>query len=1221
MCTARDGGRLGPHWVDLVESAGARCFLSLDGDGVNAAEDCDDTEPTVSSDAPQVCDGLHNDCDGENDNDAADAGGWYVDLDGARFWDSGSSVLACEVSSGTVADATDCDAVADTVYPVADEFCDGDPDNEQLAPSGLSATSEAAKETADPFLMEAVARVHTHRTIDERYELIEVLGRGGGGMVVRARDRILDREVAVKRLSLSGPQEQRSIARFVREAHIMARLEHPNIVTVHDLHQDAAGRLYLSMKLVKGMPVHRAHAAGRLVETRDVLSLMVKMCDAVAFAHAHGIVHRDIKPANVVMGDFGEAYLVDWGIARLLNTTALNDAMQPLHDGLSGLTGHGAITGTVSCMAPEQARGEEDQGPPVDVFGLGALMFFLLTGQRVRPRGETSELFHQARTEPIDLHALRALPRDIRAVLARALAFDVAHRYPDVLGLRADLNALLGGLPVSARRYGPLARVQMWLHRRRRPVMRALVAALLVGVLGVMGGLRYIHDLSAARDESALQEVRALLGQGRATWVLGQIGVAEAIFADARRKLSDLEQDTERVRFALAVVASEARQPILTLTHADGPAAFHPDGDRVVYVDQDTLRVIGLPGGGMLAHRQLPSCVVEDGAERHLEPLFVGEQPGVIWVRGSTLQWIPMTGAVESLALSAQARMVRASAGAVAVLFEDGQVRAWALPDLTPLPSYVSGQRELVGVSRDGQRVLVRDAEDERLTGSTPFQLLRLADGEVLGTAPFGNGNTDDDLTRLMTVHREHVLITPLDDAGAPILIPGEHLKWARLSRDGARLVRWTLDGDMETWDVTGEPQLESTVGAGLERSSIDMDRSGTLMMIRSSRGIDLYDTLGTGPISWLPISNETGDVEETLDIAHSPDRHLVAASSLQGMVRVWDRRTGRLLWSVHTTDQGTRALEFSPDGRFLATADRDGWSRVYDLETGALAWTLDHPGDVVIDVVWWRGGLVQTGSDGTVQFGNAAGTRKHLFEETGGTPWSLAVLADDQVAWTCKGDCPHLGLYDGESYVGHNVPDAIDNTFALCALEEGAVIGTTNGDIFWWNGSALTSLRGVTGGLQGAVTTCAVDGDRVALQGVGMEVTVFSSTDWDVLGLVTALPGGVLTWADEGVLVVAEGADLRIYDLHLYTRLSSARTDVLGRMTPDERARTVSQLCALRGAWHCASPDYARSPVERGALLSMQGEVVRATEVFREAEGPTAALWRQALASERAPR
>lgn len=279
-----------------------------------------------------------------------------------------------------------------------------------------------------------------------RYELVEPLGRGGMGAVYRVRDTALGREVAMKVLAGAALDESR--ARLEQEARILARLEHPGIVPVHDVGTLPDGRLFYVMKLVNG---HRLDAvAQRVASVPERLRLIVRVADAVAFAHAHGVVHRDLSPANIMVGTFGEVLVVDWGLAQVAGP----EGPAPV------------VAGTPGFIAPEQAEGRAT--PASDVFSLGAVLRWWMAPERGGPA---------------------RLPRALASVVERATAGDSSRRYPSAAAFAADLAAYLDGEHVAAHREGAGERVVRFAKRYRIAILLVLGYLLMRVALLMVRGL------------------------------------------------------------------------------------------------------------------------------------------------------------------------------------------------------------------------------------------------------------------------------------------------------------------------------------------------------------------------------------------------------------------------------------------------------------------------------------------------------------------------------------------------------------------------------------------------------------------------------------------------------------------------------------------------------------------------------------------------------------
>ncbi|MCB9915381.1 MAG: protein kinase [Planctomycetes bacterium] len=348
----------------------------------------------------------------------------------------------------------------------------------------------------------------------ERYEVGEELARGGMGAVHRVWDKDLERHLAMKVVlspaERDGPRDpaaaSRTLGRFLEEARVTGQLDHPGVVAVHELGVDDQGRCYFTMKLVRGIDLRevlKRHAAGDAEwSTQRLVDVVLKATEAVAYAHSKGVIHRDLKPANIMVGRFGEVYVMDWGLARVQGRPDPRDVRlavsAQVSDEVRGVRGDdspvitldGHVVGTPSYIAPEQAQGRVDElGPRADVYSLGATLYHLLAGTPPYvPRGE------ELGAQRVLLLALQGPPRPLRelapraplelvAICERAMARDPLDRYAGAAELAADLRAFLEGRTVSAFRGGAWFELRKWAARNRALAATAAVAVLLAATL------------------------------------------------------------------------------------------------------------------------------------------------------------------------------------------------------------------------------------------------------------------------------------------------------------------------------------------------------------------------------------------------------------------------------------------------------------------------------------------------------------------------------------------------------------------------------------------------------------------------------------------------------------------------------------------------------------------------------------------------------------------
>jgi CRP-like cAMP-binding protein/tRNA A-37 threonylcarbamoyl transferase component Bud32 len=288
------------------------------------------------------------------------------------------------------------------------------------------------------------AEIVTGPTLDsERFEELGVIGGGGSSIVIRAFDRVIERTVAIKVLKPGLQDDGWENDRFAKEARIHGKLEHPNIVPIYDFDRDRRGRQYLCMKFVEGVTLEDALSKlgdARLEPQRlaEFLLLLVKVCDAVSLAHSHGVIHRDLKPSNIMMSDFGQVYVLDWGIARLRTPEPAD------------LETAGSLVGTAQYMAPEQIQGLHGKlNARTEVFALGAVLYHILTG---RPP-VTQEILNATRhhktppaiVPPDQLVAGTIVPPELASIAVRAMSYDPAERYASAADLKRDIESFLRG--------------------------------------------------------------------------------------------------------------------------------------------------------------------------------------------------------------------------------------------------------------------------------------------------------------------------------------------------------------------------------------------------------------------------------------------------------------------------------------------------------------------------------------------------------------------------------------------------------------------------------------------------------------------------------------------------------------------------------------------------------------------------------------------------------
>ncbi|MEQ1892967.1 MAG: serine/threonine-protein kinase, partial [Planctomycetota bacterium] len=392
---------------------------------------------------------------------------------------------------------------------------------------------------------QVLERLLAHGAHGKRYQTRGEVARGGMGVILKVWDEDLRRELAMKvvlgeeGVASVGTVAPKMLGRFLEEAQVTGQLDHPGIVPVHELGLDERGSVFFTMRLVKGRDLkeifERVHAGDEEWTQTHVLWALLKVCDALAYAHAKGVVHRDLKPANVMIGRFGEVYVMDWGLARVLGRPDKHDLRLKRDETAQSLvqsdrradvshsadsllfTMDGDVVGTPAYMAPEQARGEiEKLGPRSDVYALGAMLYHLLAGEMPYvPAGaklsQHAVLKMTLEGPPKGLHELaRGAPEELIAISEKAMARDPEQRYADMGALGADLRAYLENRVVQAHRRGAWVEFVKWM-RRNRALATAWSAAIVVALLGLCATLFVqVRERRAAEDARRRAETSEL---------------------------------------------------------------------------------------------------------------------------------------------------------------------------------------------------------------------------------------------------------------------------------------------------------------------------------------------------------------------------------------------------------------------------------------------------------------------------------------------------------------------------------------------------------------------------------------------------------------------------------------------------------------------------------------------------------------------------------------
>jgi serine/threonine protein kinase len=399
----------------------------------------------------------------------------------------------------------------------------------------------------------------------EKYTILGLIGAGGMKVVHKVQDKDTTRTIAMATVR-GSLREERDLRRFVHEARVTAVLEHPNIVPIHDLGVDAAGRPYFTMKMLEGeslegilKKIEAGDAAYREKHNLTyLLGIFQKICDAVAFAHSRRVVHLDLKPANVQVSAFGEVLVIDWGLAKFLdsqNETPEENPAAPPPPASPERTLEGAVKGTPGYMAPEQARGDNSRKDTrTDIYSLGAILYAILTLRSPAAGNEVDRILADTIAGRILPPRARAPDRDIPAALdavaMKALSADPDRRYRSVEELNRDVSAFLRGFATSAQEVGFMTLLWLLIKRHKWTSLLIAFSAAAIAVLTTVA----VFKIKASETE-AVEALARYRAEHETARQLGKVA-APQFFIDAEKQIRDLKFE-EASRTLNLVLASD----------------------------------------------------------------------------------------------------------------------------------------------------------------------------------------------------------------------------------------------------------------------------------------------------------------------------------------------------------------------------------------------------------------------------------------------------------------------------------------------------------------------------------------------------------------------------------------------------------------------------------------------------------------------------------------
>jgi WD40 repeat protein/serine/threonine protein kinase len=837
----------------------------------------------------------------------------------------------------------------------------------------------------------------------QRYENVKEIARGGLGRILQAYDNRLARPVAIKELLENHQQEEE---RFLQEARIAAKLEHPSIIPVHDAGRWPNGAPFYSMKLIFGKTLAAAlQSQDLLAERLALLPHVIDVCEAIAYAHSKKIIHRDLKPQNILIGEFGETVVIDWGLAKIrgtgnrergTGTDGQKDAegeqsdrnrrflvpspgLQSGVNGVNGVNGNnneltqvGSIIGTPAYMPPEQARGEiVDER--ADVYSLGAILYHLLAG--VSPYTSKNAQLTIASVlsgAPTPLEKRQAdIPKDLLAIVQKAMSRDVRDRYQNAQELANDLKKFQTGQLVGAHQYSTRELLSRWLSRHRGVVSVSLLALILL----FAGGIYSLIEINEKRRLAERGEQKAIQGQlqakeseGKARRTLDELRLNEARMlaeqdpARALSLLASLSEDFPQMSAArmIAQTAMQQPRPILLKGHTAPIAVLllSPDGETLASAGDDgVIRLWSM------------SCL-QSTPSQCTPRLLIGHQS---WV------W--------KLAFSPDGKRLL-SAGVEPDFYD------WDLSSLkgTALKGHTSfirstryspDMRYIISASGDG-KTIIWDAQthEELHTIDTDVTEITISpDGRFVAMAT----------TNLqILLWRTEQLSAPTEPT---VLLAHRGLVRMAFSPDSKLLVSSGGDQRVVLWEVETQKKLAVLFDHRAFLEAVTFSPDGKWFATAGDdKTAHLWDV--SCILSARPSLAENncatskallGHQRSVIDVAFSPDSKTLITSSTDRTARRWDVERGQaietyphrdVVWPIVFSKDGTTlftagfdadiylwslreestvlrgqqsdlwSIAFSPDGKTVATASVDRKIRLWDLARSSVKTFLTEDDD-----------------------------------------------------------------------------------------------------------------------------------------------------------------------------------------------------------------------------------------------------------------------------------
>jgi WD40 repeat protein/tRNA A-37 threonylcarbamoyl transferase component Bud32 len=1037
------------------------------------------------------------------------------------------------------------------------------------------------------------------------YELLEVIAHGGMGIVYKARQRSLNRLVALKMVLKGELAAPLDLARFRAEAEAAATLDHPHIVPIYEVGEHE-GQPFYAMRFVEGTSLARRPRG----DARGEVPLVAAIAGAVQHAHRHGILHRDLKPSNILVATDGTPLVADFGLAKRV-------------DADRSWTESGAVLGTPRYMAPEQAAGRRDLTVAVDVYALGVVLYERLTG-RVPFDGETVlEVLRQVReAEPARPSSLcPGLDRDLNTICLKCLEKDPARRYGSAAALADDLERWLRGEPILARPAGRVERLVKWARRRPATAALVIVSATALAVLVGGGTLFMVHLREAWKDandkadklEEKTKALERTLGHRDRLLNNNLIQLAASALREGHIPLAREHLDAvapEERSWAWRYLERQQQGGLFTLyghTQAVAQVVYSGDGARLASYGWDgPLKVWDAHTGQQLCSIREYTRIISVALDRD-----GGRVAGVCWLIGPPEYiyrikvWDTRTGQ-ELRTLAAR------NGAATGVAFSpDGNHltngdKVWdartgrELFTLDTGPggpargvAYSSDGTQLAGICWDAVKIWDAGTGKQRLAmeGGAPAGTRRVAfsrDGARLACGGAGPLHGLASEVKVWDPHTGKVLRTLQGAGGAMAFSPDG----ARLATGGRNLI--DPDSTVKLWDVATGQELFALQGHTGQVLGVAFSPDGACLATCSQdHTVKVWD-VRTG-LDHLALAGPTDRVHS---VVFSPDGTRLASSSgnqvgRHGEVKIRDAHTGREILALKVEMDAIKGLAFSPDGTLLAGGCTDGrnWApegavRIWNAHTGQLLRTLQGAGDAV---AFSPDGIhLATGKQGTVKVWEVS-TGRQLFAIEGKGAYAPLAFSPDGARLITNSGSRIWDAHTGEELL--TLSQHLREVNGMACSPDGARLAGRYGGGFGvgsevkvWDaitGQELLTLTGHTGAVNSVafshdgalLATASTDGTvKVWDARTGQELLTLRGHPGAVTSVAFSPDGAHLAAGTQGPTIEVPG-EVRIWDARLGQEVLTLRGHTRERFwaaafSPDGARLAAAKLDGTMRVW-----------------------------------------------------